>query len=166
MPDDIPQATLTHIDEKGQACMVDVTAKSPTHREAVARGAVRVKRETLSLIEDGRMPKGDVYAVARIAGIMAAKNTSGLIPMCHPLEITGVDITFESDRERSQINIESRVRTWSRTGVEMEALTAVGCAALTIYDMCKAVDKAMVVTDIRLISKKGGKSGPYRRQEP
>ena len=166
MPDDIPQATLTHIDEKGQARMVDVTAKPPTHREAVSRGAVRMKPETLSLIEDGRMPKGDVYAVARVAGIMGAKNTSSLIPMCHPLEITGVDITFLPDRERSQVAIEARVRTWSRTGVEMEALTAVGCAALTLYDMCKAVDKAMVVTDIRLISKEGGKSGPYRRQEP
>jgi cyclic pyranopterin phosphate synthase len=155
---------LTHIDEKGNARMVDVTAKSPTSREAVARGKVRMQPQTLALIEDHKIPKGDVYSVARVAGIMAAKKTSDIIPMCHPLEITGIDISFTSDLIRGEIEIEVRVSTWGRTGVEMEALTAVGAAALTIYDMCKAVDRAMTLTDIRLISKRGGKSGDFVRE--
>jgi len=144
--------------------MVDVTAKSPTAREAVARGKVCMNPHTLALIEDRKIPKGDVYSVARVAGIMAAKKTSDIIPMCHPLELTGIDISFKPDMVRGEIDIETRVRTWGRTGVEMEALTAVSAAALTIYDMCKAVDRAMTLTDFRLISKHGGKSGDFVRE--
>ncbi len=155
---------LTHIDEKGNARMVDVTGKSPTAREAVAAGAIRMQPQTLALIEDGKIPKGDVYSVARVAGIMAAKKTSDIIPMCHPLEITGIDVSFRPDRTRNEIGIEVRVRTWGRTGVEMEALTAVGAAALTIYDMCKAADRTMVISDIRLMAKHGGKSGDFIRE--
>jgi cyclic pyranopterin monophosphate synthase len=155
---------LTHIDEKGNARMVDVTAKSPTSREAVARGTVRMQPQTLALIEDHKIPKGDVYSVARVAGIMAAKKTSDIIPMCHPLEITGIDISFTPDTARGEIEIEVRVSTWGRTGVEMEALTAVSAAALTIYDMCKAVDRAMTLTDMRLMTKRGGKSGDFVRE--
>ena len=155
---------LTHIDEKGNARMVDVTAKPPTVREAVAGGRVRMLPATLALIEDRKIPKGDVYGVARVAGIMAAKKTSDIIPMCHPLEITGIDVTFRPDITRGEIEIEVRVKTWGRTGVEMEALTAVSAAALTIYDMCKAVDRAMTLTDIRLLAKRGGKSGEYSRE--
>ncbi len=146
--------------------MVDVTAKAPTLRTAVARGAIRMRPETVALIERGGMPKGDVFAAARIAAIMAAKKTGELIPLCHPLELTGVDILFTSDRATGEVVIEAEVRTVGRTGVEMEAMTAVGVAALTIYDMCKAVDRAMVITDIRLMSKQGGKSGAFVRQEP
>ncbi|MHB9096961.1 MAG: cyclic pyranopterin monophosphate synthase MoaC [Syntrophales bacterium] len=157
---------LSHLDEKGQARMVDVTAKSPTLRTAVARGAIRMRPETVSLIDQGGIPKGDVFAAARIAAIMAAKKTGELIPLCHPLELTGVDILFISDAATGEVVIEAQVRTVGRTGVEMEAMTAVGVAALTIYDMCKAVDRAMVITDIRLMSKQGGKSGAFVRQEP
>jgi cyclic pyranopterin phosphate synthase len=157
---------LSHLDEKGQARMVDVTAKPPTLRTAVARGAIRMRPETVALIEQGGIPKGDVFATARIAAIMAAKKTGELIPLCHPLELTGVDILFTSDRAAGEVVIEAQVRTVGRTGVEMEAMTAVGVAALTMYDMCKAVDRAMVITDIRLMSKQGGKSGAFVRQEP
>lgn len=154
---------MTHMDEHGQARMVDVTRKSETLRVAVARGSVLMKPETLSRISRGEMAKGDVFAVARIAGIMAAKNTSGWIPLCHPLQLTGVEIRF-SERDSRTLEIEAQVTTRGRTGVEMEAMTAVSAAALTIYDMCKAVDREMVLTEIRLISKKGGKSGTFTRE--
>ena len=146
--------------------MVDVTAKPPTLRIAVARGTIRMRPETVALIKQGGIPKGDVFAAARIAAIMAAKKTGELIPLCHPLELTGVDILFTSDATSGEVVIEAQVRTVGRTGVEMEAMTAVGVAALTMYDMCKAVDRAMVITDIRLMSKQGGKSGTFVRQEP
>jgi cyclic pyranopterin phosphate synthase len=154
---------LSHLDEKGQARMVDVTAKASTLRQAVAQGGVRMRPETVALIEKMGIPKGDVLATARIAAIMAAKKTWELIPMCHPLELTGVEIRFICDAEAGEVLIESQVRTVGRTGVEMEAMTAVGVAALTIYDMCKAVDREMVLTDIRLMSKRGGKSGVFVR---
>ncbi|MBU1184665.1 MAG: cyclic pyranopterin monophosphate synthase MoaC [Proteobacteria bacterium] len=155
---------LSHLDEKGQARMVDVTAKEPTLRQAVAHGEVRMRPETVALIEEGGIPKGDVFAAARIAGIMAAKKTSELIPMCHPLELTGIEILFACDAAAGEIAIEAKVRTVGRTGVEMEAMTAVGVAALTIYDMCKSVDREIILADIRLMSKQGGKSGAFVRQ--
>ena len=154
---------FTHLDEKGRARMVDVSAKRATSREAVARGRVLMKPETARAIEKQTVAKGDVLAVAKIAGVMAAKRTSDLIPLCHPLEITAVDVAFRTDARRGEIEIEAAVRTRGRTGVEMEALTAVTAAALTVYDMCKAVDRDMVLTDIKLISKRGGKSGTYTR---
>ena len=154
---------FSHIDEKGKARMVDVTAKKASSREAVARGKVLMSRDTLSLIEKGKIPKGDVFGVAKIAGIMAAKKTSEMIPMCHPLELTGVDIAFTSNADLGEITIEARVKNVGRTGVEMEAMTAVSVAALTIYDMCKSADKKIVLTDIKLISKQGGKSGSFVR---
>jgi cyclic pyranopterin monophosphate synthase len=144
--------------------MVDVTVKEPTLRQAVARGSVRMRPDTAALIVRGGIPKGDVFATARIAGIMAAKRTGGLIPLCHPLELTGVDIRFDCDADTGEVLIEAQVRTVGRTGVEMEAMTAVGVAALTIYDMCKAVDREMILTDIRLITKQGGKSGSFVRR--
>jgi cyclic pyranopterin phosphate synthase len=156
---------LSHLDEKGQARMVDVTAKAPTLRRAVARGKVLMRPETAALIQEGGIPKGDVFATARIAGIMAAKKTGELIPMCHPLELTGIEILFLCNAAMGEVAIEAIVKTVGRTGVEMEAMTAVGVAALTIYDMCKAVDREMVLTDIRLMSKEGGKSGAFIRQE-
>jgi len=143
--------------------MVDVSAKSATRREAAASGVVRMKPETLSLIEEGGMPKGDVLAAARIAGIMAAKKTAELVPLCHPLMISSASVDFRFDRKRSAVLIEARVKTTGSTGVEMEALTAVSAAALTLYDMCKAVDREMVISDIMLLEKKGGKSGAFRR---
>jgi len=138
--------------------MVDVTHKPETHRTAVAAGSVRVSERTLNLIERGEIEKGDPIEVARIAGIMAAKRTPQLIPLCHPIEITSVRLDFEIDRESCRIEIKATVETVARTGVEMEALTAVSIAALTIYDMCKPVDKNIQITDIRLIKKTGGKS--------
>jgi cyclic pyranopterin phosphate synthase len=155
---------LSHIDEKGQARMVDVTAKEPTLREAVARGEVRMRPETVALIEGGGIPKGDVFAAARIAGIMAAKRTGELIPMCHPLELTGVEVRFDCDSASGRVVIEAKARTVGRTGVEMEAMTAVGVAALTIYDMCKSVDREIILADIRLMSKRGGKNGAFVRK--
>lgn len=154
---------FTHLDEKGNARMVDVTEKISTHRVAVACGSVLMKRETVRLIMDREAPKGDVLGVARVAGIMAAKKTAELIPMCHPLSITSVRIDFEVAEEASKIYIESKVKVTGQTGVEMEALTAVSVAALTIYDMCKSVDKGMTVSDIMLLEKSGGKSGLYKR---
>jgi cyclic pyranopterin phosphate synthase len=156
---------LSHLDEKGRARMVDVTAKAPALRRAVARGKVRMRPETAALIQEGGIPKGDVFATARVAGIMAAKKTGTLIPLCHPLELTGIEIIFECDPLAGEVLIEAQVKTIGRTGVEMEAMTAVAVAAVTIYDMCKAVDREMVLTDIRLISKAGGKSGDFVRQE-
>ncbi len=156
---------LTHLDKEGRAKMVDVTQKSATTREAIARGSVFMKPETLKLIQDKKVPKGDVLCVARIAGIMAAKRTSDLIPMCHPLNITSVDIELGLDSKENKIEIESRVRVVGQTGVEIEALTAISVAALTIYDMCKAVDKEMVISDIMLLEKIGGRSGHFRRKD-
>ena len=155
---------LTHLDKKGRARMVDVTKKPETVREAVARGSVYMKPDTLRLIQDGKVPKGDVLCVARIAGITAAKKTSELIPMCHPLNITAVDIDFDLDNKENRIEIRARVRINGRTGVEMEAMTAVSAAALTIYDMCKAADKEMVISGIMLVEKRGGRSGLFRRK--
>jgi cyclic pyranopterin phosphate synthase len=152
---------LTHFDASGRARMVDVGAKAETERVAVARGVVTMQPETLRLILEGRAKKGDVLAVAQVAGIMAAKRTHELIPMCHPLLLTGIDIAFAPDEARSILAITATVRTFGKTGVEMEALTAVSAAALTVYDMVKAVDRAMAITDIRLAEKHGGKSGDF-----
>ena len=155
---------LTHLDKEGRAKMVDVTGKLSTVREAIARGSVDMKPETLKLIQDKKIPKGDVLSVARVAGIMAAKKTSEIIPMCHPLNITSVNIDLSLDNKKDRIDIEARVKVTGQTGVEMEALTAVSVAALTIYDMCKAVDKEMVISDIMLIEKRGGRSGHFKRK--
>ena len=155
---------LTHFDEQGRARMVDVSDKTETKREAIAQGEVLMRSETLALIQAGQLAKGDVLGVARVAGIMGVKQTGTLIPMCHPLLITGTDVYFRLDEMGSRVLIEARARTTGKTGVEMEALTAVSVAALTIYDMCKAVDKGMVVNNIRLVQKTGGKSGTYNRQ--
>lgn len=152
---------LTHIDENGKAKMVDVSDKIETNRVAVAGGRIRMKENTLQLIIQGDIEKGDVLGTARIAGIMGCKKTSDLIPMCHPLMINNCKITFNVDEENSAILIEASAKTNGKTGVEMEALTAVSIAALTIYDMCKAVDKAMIIEDIHLIKKSGGKSGEW-----
>ena len=154
---------LSHLDGEGKARMVDITGKEPTVREAVAAGKVVMHPKTLSLIEGENVPKGDVLGVARIAAFMAAKKTGDLIPMCHPLELTGIDIAFRTDVDKGEITIEAAVRTVGRTGVEMEALMAVSAAALTIYDMCKAVDRNMRITDIMVLAKTGGKSGTYKR---
>lgn len=150
---------LTHVDEQGAARMVDVGGKAVTAREAVAAGEVVMQPETLALIQEGGVPKGDVLAVARVAGIMAAKRTPDLIPLCHPLPITGVTVDFAFDVVRSAVKIVARVRCHGVTGVEMEALTAVSVAGLAIYDMCKAVDRGMRLQNVRLIEKHGGKSG-------
>ncbi len=144
--------------------MVDVGAKQETAREAVARGFVSLHPNTLELIQDRSIPKGDVYATARLAGILAAKRVHELIPLCHSLLITAAEVDFRPTRRPSGIQIESRVRTTGRTGAEMEALTAASVAALTIYDMCKGVDKEMVIGKIRLVFKAGGRSGTYRRR--
>lgn len=154
---------FSHFDEKGKAKMVDVTGKPQTEREAVAEGFVFMNSGTMGLIRNKDIPKGDVVTVARIAGIMAAKKTWELIPMCHPLNITSVEIDI-STGEEDRINITAKVKSVGQTGVEMEALTAVSVAALTIYDMCKAVDKEMTISDIVLLEKKGGKSGRFRRK--
>ncbi|MEN9936250.1 MAG: hypothetical protein RLZZ387_2829 [Chloroflexota bacterium] len=156
---------LTHLDSEGRAHMVDVGAKAETQREAVARGAVRMQPETLRLIMEGGVPKGDVLAVARIAGIMAAKRTPDLVPLCHPLLLTHVSVELRPAEGEAAIDIQATVRTSGKTGVEMEALTAVSAAALTIYDMCKAVDRGMRITDIRLAQKRGGKSGEWVGEE-
>jgi cyclic pyranopterin phosphate synthase len=166
-------STLTHLDERGQARMVDVGEKSATAREAVARAEVVMRPETAALIRTGTAAKGDVLAAARIAGIMGAKRTSDLIPLCHPIAITGAEVRFEwagadsagdaGDAENAavRLRIEASARTVGQTGVEMEALTAVTVAALTVYDMCKAVDRGMRIEDVRLVRKTGGKSGTY-----
>ncbi len=156
---------LTHFNEVGRARMGDVSAKKATLRTAVAAGTVLVNPETFERIQSGRIVKGDVLAVAQVAGIMAAKKNAELIPMCHPLMLTGVDISFELDRQRHSVQITATVRCKGETGVEMEALTAVSVAALTIYDMCKAVQKDITIGNIRLLSKSGGKSGDYIRAE-
>lgn len=156
---------LSHLDEKGKARMVDVTIKEPSIREAFARGKVLMHKDTVALIVEGGLPKGDVLGVARIAAMMAAKKTGEIIPMCHPLELTGIDVRFKTNEESGEIIIEARVKTVGRTGVEMEAMTAVSVAALTIYDMCKSADKNIILSDIKLISKHGGKSGSFIRKE-
>lgn len=156
--------SLTHFDEQGAPRMVDVTEKGVSHREAVARGAVFARPETLEQIEQGRLQKGDVLQVARIAGIMAAKRTAELIPLCHPLPITSVQVDVAINPERGCVEIEARVRVAAQTGVEMEALTAVSVAALTVYDMCKSLDREMTIGEIRLIRKSGGKSGLFERE--
>jgi len=155
---------LTHIDEAGRARMVDVGDKEITQRVAIAVGTVRMERETLSLIESGNSKKGDVLAAARIAGIQAAKKCSDLIPLCHPLSLNSVEVHFDADADAGEISITSTCKVSGKTGVEMEALTAVSVAALTIYDMLKAVDRSMDITDIRLMEKSGGKSGDWTRR--
>ncbi len=155
------ETKLTHFNSSGRARMVDVSDKAVTGRRAVARGAVLMEPATLALVKEGRASKGDVLAVAQVAGIMAAKKTHEIIPMCHPLLLTGIDLRFEYDDARNAILIEAEVRTSGQTGVEMEALTAVSAAALTVYDMLKAVDRAMHIENIRLAHKSGGKSGDY-----
>ena len=153
---------LTHVDSAGEAHMVDVTPKAVTLREAEARGTVTMQPSTLALIRDNAAAKGDVLAVARVAGILAAKRTSELIPLCHGLPLTSVEVRFELEEEVPCLTITARARTEARTGVEMEAMTAVAVAALTAYDMCKAVDRGMVIAGIKLTYKSGGKSGTYR----
>ena len=154
---------FTHFNENGRAKMVDVSEKSETSRTAVAAGRVRMDHETFELVKTGGMKKGDVLGAAQIAGIMAAKRTPDLIPMCHSLLLSGVDMAFELNDADCAVEITATVRCQGVTGVEMEALTAVSVAALTVYDMCKAVQKDMEITDIRLLSKSGGKSGDYHR---
>jgi cyclic pyranopterin phosphate synthase len=155
---------LSHIDKDGRASMVDVTGKTATHREAVAKGAICMKKETLKLITDNRISKGNVFETARLAGIMAAKRTYSLIPLCHQLNLTKVSVDFKADKRSNKVDIEAKAICVGQTGVEMEALTAVSVAALTIYDMCKAVDKAMIISDILLLKKSGGKSGEWKRK--
>ncbi|HBU04407.1 MAG TPA: cyclic pyranopterin monophosphate synthase MoaC [Acidimicrobiaceae bacterium] len=154
---------FTHLDPLGRARMVDVTPKEPSHRRAIARGRVHMTPETASAVTQGAIKKGDVLAVARVAGIQAAKRASDLIPLCHPLMVGAVTVNFEINRD--SIEVEAAVDTFDRTGVEMEALTACSVAALTIYDMCKSMDKSMVIGDIALWEKTGGKSGTYRRSD-
>ena len=156
---------FTHFNENGRARMVDVTEKSETQRTAIAAGRVLVNRETFELIKTGGMKKGDVLTTAQIGGIMGAKRTADIIPMCHPIFISGIDIDFEMDEEACAVNIMATAKCIGATGVEMEALTAVSVAALTVYDMCKAVQKDMVISDIRLLRKTGGKSGNFIREE-
>ncbi len=155
---------LTHINDQGRAKMVDVSAKADTERIGVASGRIRMEPETLQMITGQQIKKGDVLAVAQVAGIMAAKKTWEAIPMCHPLLLTGVDIHFEIYPELSEIEAVASVKTTGKTGIEMEALNAVAAALLTIYDMCKAVDRAMVIREIMLIEKDGGKSGHFVRK--
>lgn len=155
---------LTHFDDQGAARMIDVSGKEETAREAIAEGRVSMLPETLTLVLDRKAAKGDVFGVARVAGIMAAKKTPELIPLSHPLRLSSVDIAFEPDLDSSSILIRAMVRTTDRTGVEMEALTAAVVAGLTIYDMCKSADRSMVISDIRLLKKSGGKSGTFERK--
>lgn len=155
---------LTHLNQSGEAHMVDVGEKPVTEREAVAEGTIRMRAETLALIVEGGHKKGDVLATARIAGILAAKKTAELIPLCHPIPVTAIEVELTPQPETSSVHCHATVRTQAQTGVEMEALTAVEIALLTIYDMCKAVDRGMEITDIRLVSKRGGRSGPWQRE--
>lgn len=157
--------TLTHMDQKGHARMVDISAKDTTLRTAVARARLSMKPETLSLIMTHGMPKGDALSVARIAGIMGAKRTSELIPLCHPIALTSVEVSLTAGPDARSIDIQVTARTTGRTGVEMEALTGASVAALTMYDMCKAVDREMCIESIRLCRKSGGKSGEFVREE-
>jgi cyclic pyranopterin phosphate synthase len=154
-------AELTHFDKKGRAKMVDVSAKKETLRESVVRGSISMNRVTFNKIISGEVSKGDVFAVARVAGIMAAKRTSEIIPMCHPLNLSHIEINFDPHEKESRIDIEAKVKIKAQTGVEMEGFVAVAGAGLTIYDMCKAIDRGMVLSDIHLVKKTGGKSGTY-----
>ena len=156
-------SSFTHFDEQGRARMVDVSQKAVSERSATAKASVLMQPETLQLIRSGGMKKGDVLQVARLAGIMAAKRTSDLIPLCHPLGLDAVEVDLVCDTERNAVDISATCRIKSRTGVEMEALTAASVAALTVYDMCKAVDRAMRITDLRLTHKAGGKSGEFHQ---
>ena len=156
-------ARLSHLNEKGEARMVDVSAKEVTSRTAVAEGFVAMAPKTLELILEGKAPKGDVLATARIAGIMAAKRTAELIPLCHPLPLSQVTVEFQPSRDPSGLRVEALAKVDGKTGVEMEALTAVSIACLTIYDMCKAADRAMSFSGIRLVEKTGGRSGIFKR---
>jgi cyclic pyranopterin phosphate synthase len=156
-------SSFTHLDESGQMHMVDVGGKPETLRRATAACRVVVGPKVFPLLLSGRIPKGDVWAAARLAGIMAAKNTSQLIPLCHPLPLTGIDVDFTPEPEEWAVAIRVRVQTYARTGVEMEALTAAAVAALTIYDMCKAVDRGLMISDLMLMEKSGGASGEYHR---
>jgi cyclic pyranopterin phosphate synthase len=162
-PDDDNSAPsgLTHFDAAGQAHMVDVGGKQATHRIAVATGTIVMKASTLEIIKSGSAKKGDVLGVARIAAIMAAKRTSDLVPLCHPLPLTHVAVEFDIDTGKSCVTCHARVETDGKTGVEMEALTAVQIGLLTVYDMCKAVDRGMVISDVRVVEKRGGKSGDW-----
>jgi cyclic pyranopterin phosphate synthase len=157
-------SSLTHIDDEGRVRMVDVTAKKPTERMAVAGGMISMNSETFELIKNQKVKKGNVLETARIAGIMAAKKTAELIPMCHPLNITHIQVDFSPNAAANCIGIEAAVRAIDQTGVEMEAITAVSVAALTIYDMCKSSDKEMTISKIQLLKKSGGKSGTYVRK--
>jgi cyclic pyranopterin monophosphate synthase len=157
-------ADLTHLDAEGNAVMVDVSAKDETDRTATAKGSVLMQAETLALIQGGGVAKGDVLAIAQLAGIMGAKRTPDIIPLCHPLGLDSVQVVLSCDDRRNAVDIEATCRVRGRTGVEMEALTAVSVAALTIYDMCKAVDRGMRLTDIRLTHKAGGKSGIFEAE--
>jgi len=159
--DSAPNGGLTHFDQGGQAHMVDVGAKNETHRVALATGVIRMQPATLAIIESGTAKKGDVLGIARIAAIMAAKRTSDLIPLCHPLAITKVAVDFEIDAANNSVHCRAQVETYGKTGVEMEALTSVQVGLLTIYDMCKAADRGMVMTDVRVLEKHGGKSGDW-----
>jgi cyclic pyranopterin phosphate synthase len=158
-------ARLSHLDAEGRARMVDVTEKDITSRVAVARGKIFMRPETLAMIVEKRVAKGDVFSVARVAGIMGAKRTPDLIPMCHPLNITSVAITLTPEQNPSRVEIEATVKVTGQTGVEMEAMTAVSVSALTIYDMCKAVDREMTIGEIQLTKKSGGKSGTFTRKK-
>jgi cyclic pyranopterin phosphate synthase len=153
--------TFTHLDERGRARMVDVGEKAPTRRAATAEGRIRTSRETAEAIAGGAVPKGDVLTVARLAGIMGAKRTADLIPLCHTLPLDGVEVEVEVDPELPGVRVRATARVQARTGVEMEALTAVSCALLTIYDMCKARDRGMVIENVRLLRKEGGRSGTW-----
>jgi cyclic pyranopterin phosphate synthase len=154
-------AELSHLDKEGKAAMVDVSAKAPSERVAVAKGSIAMMPKTLALIQEGGVAKGDVLSVARLAGIMGAKRTPELIPLCHPLALTSVKVELTPASDRAAIDITATCKVVAATGVEMEALTAVAVAALTIYDMCKAVDRSMTIGEIRLVHKSGGKSGTY-----
>jgi cyclic pyranopterin phosphate synthase len=157
---------LTHFDVTGQAHMVDVGAKLETHRVAIASGMIRMKPETLAIIEAGNAKKGDVLGIARVAAIMAAKRTSDLIPLCHPLALTRVKVDFDIDTTQTSVTCTAQVETFGKTGVEMEALTAVQIGLLTIYDMCKAVDRGMIMVNIKVLEKHGGKSGDWSSSAP
>ena len=156
---------FTHLNEQGRGRMVDVSGKDSTYREARAQARVKMKKETLQKIKGGKLAKGDVLGVAQVAGVLGAKQTPFLIPMCHPLMISGIDLKFDFVEEENCLVIEAVVKLYGQTGVEMEALTSVSIAALTVYDMCKAVDREMEILQIRLLEKKGGKSGHYQREE-
>lgn len=155
---------LTHLDDEGNAVMVDVSDKEITERTATAKGLVTMQPETMALIQEGGVKKGDVLSVAQLAGIMGAKRTPDLIPLCHPLDLTSVSVDLTCDAERNTVEISATCKLEGKTGVEMEALTAVAVAALTVYDMCKAVDRGMRISDIRLVHKAGGKSGTFEAE--